>query len=61
MKNHKDEPFGLKKLKKYIKKDINDTIIHLSNHIIDRVIMHMKENRLPDDLTLLIAEMIEDI
>lgn len=61
VKNNKDEPFGLKKLKKYIKNGLNDNIIHLSNQIIDKVIMHMKENLLPDDLTLLIAEMIEDI
>jgi serine phosphatase RsbU (regulator of sigma subunit) len=61
VKNNHDEPFGLKNLKKYIKRGINETIIHLSNQIIDKVIMHMKDNRLPDDLTLLIAEMIEDI
>jgi len=61
VRNTKDELFGLKTLKRHIKKGKDDNITSLSNNIIDNVIMHMKENRFPDDITLLIAEMIEDI
>ena len=61
VKNENDERFGLNRLKKYIKEGINDDITCLSNEIINEVIFFIKGNRFPDDLTLLIAEMIEDI
>ncbi|MBN2440069.1 MAG: PP2C family protein-serine/threonine phosphatase [Spirochaetales bacterium] len=60
-RNQKDEKFGLKRLKTYLKDENQSDIIQLSNFILTKVILHMKENRFPDDITLLIAEIIEDI
>ncbi|MBN1696789.1 MAG: PP2C family protein-serine/threonine phosphatase [Spirochaetales bacterium] len=53
--------FGKKNLIRLIREGKEEDIVNLSNKIITHVMMYMKENFFPDDITVLIAELMEDI
>jgi phosphoserine phosphatase RsbU/P len=53
--------FGYERLTELVRKSMNEDIVSMSNDMLTNIIMFMKGTVFPDDITILIAEALEEI